>query len=71
MKHTLAQQQQRLAVNSARLDGVSPLAVLSRGYSIAKQGDKVIKSINEVDSTQPLVTQLGDGEIVSRVDGLK
>ncbi|WP_440055271.1 exodeoxyribonuclease VII large subunit [Pseudoalteromonas sp. T1lg65] len=66
-QENLNRQHHQLAVLSARLDGVSPLAVLSRGYSIAKQGDKVIKSVADINERQELVTQLADGEIKSRV----
>ncbi|WMO12561.1 exodeoxyribonuclease VII large subunit [Pseudoalteromonas piscicida] len=67
MEQKLNTQRHQLAVSSAKLDSVSPLAVLARGYSIAKQEDKVIKSVADVDPEKPIITQLADGEVVSMV----
>ncbi|USD27953.1 exodeoxyribonuclease VII large subunit [Pseudoalteromonas sp. SCSIO 43201] len=67
MEQKLNLQRHRLAVSSAKLDSVSPLAVLARGYSIAKQADTVIKSVKDVDPDKPITTQLADGEVISLV----
>lgn len=67
MEQKLNTQRHQLAVSSAKLDSVSPLAVLARGYSIAKQEDNVIKSVADVDPEKPIITQLADGEVVSMV----
>ncbi|RRS07669.1 exodeoxyribonuclease VII large subunit [Pseudoalteromonas sp. J010] len=71
MEQKLNLQRHRLAVSSAKLDSVSPLAVLARGYSIAKQADTVIKSVKDVDPDKPITTQLADGEVISLVKKIK
>ncbi len=56
----------------AKLDALSPLAVLSRGYAIAKKMDnKVLKSVNEVKLDEEIDIQLSDGNIFCKVEGVK
>ncbi|CAH9056500.1 Exodeoxyribonuclease 7 large subunit [Pseudoalteromonas holothuriae] len=71
MQSSLDTQQNQLALYAARLNSVSPLNVLARGYSITKQQGKVIKSVSQVNHSQPLVTQLSDGEIHAQVIEVK
>ncbi|MBD1581802.1 exodeoxyribonuclease VII large subunit [Pseudoalteromonas sp. S16_S37] len=67
VQKNLNSHQNRLALYAARLDSISPLNVLARGYSITKHEDKVIKSVSDVSQNQRLVTQLHDGEVHSKV----
>ncbi|TMN70419.1 exodeoxyribonuclease VII large subunit, partial [Pseudoalteromonas maricaloris] len=48
-------------------DSVSPLAVLSRGYSITKSGEKVVKSTRDVTTGDILTTELHDGRLQAQV----
>ena len=59
--------QQQLAMLAARLESISPLGVLARGYSITKKGEHVVKSIGQVKAGETLVTQVHDGEIHTTV----
>ncbi|TMP36751.1 exodeoxyribonuclease VII large subunit [Pseudoalteromonas rubra] len=61
------QRTQQLALLAARLDSVSPLAVLSRGYSITKSGEKVVKSTRDVTTGDILTTELHDGRLQAQV----
>ncbi|MED4530660.1 exodeoxyribonuclease VII large subunit [Metabacillus fastidiosus] len=47
----------------ARLNALSPLKVMDRGYSLAYQNDKLIKSIKQVEQGGSLKVQLQDGQI--------
>lgn len=62
-----ARQQNQLALLAARLDSVSPLAVLSRGYSITQKNNHVVTSITDVQVGDTLVTQLADGQIHTQI----
>jgi exodeoxyribonuclease VII large subunit len=56
-------------LNAARLDGLSPLAVLARGYSIAYDGrGHVIDSVDAVDLHQQLRVRLADGSLICAVE---
>lgn len=49
------------------LNGLSPQAVLKRGYSITKLNGRVVSSVKKLKRGDKLNTQLSDGEIVSEV----
>jgi exodeoxyribonuclease VII large subunit len=63
---------QRLEAQAARLETLSPLNVLLRGYSLTRQEDNgaVVRSPDQVRPGDRLVTQVHQGQIVSRVEGL-
>ena len=62
---TLCNAQTELNRLAGLLNSVSPLATLSRGYSITKQGERVIQHPSQVKSGDEITTQLKDGEIRS------
>lgn len=50
-----------------KLDTLSPLKTLSRGYTITKLDDKIVKSINEVEINDLIDIELNDGYIKSKI----
>lgn len=62
--------QQRLEAMAARLESLSPLNVLGRGYSLTRaESDRtVLRDPKQVRSGDRIVTTLQHGEIVSRVE---
>jgi len=46
----------------AKLDALSPLSVLSRGYSITNKGDKAVSSVAEISSGDDLTLIFNDGK---------
>ena len=59
-------------LSAAQLDALSPLAVLGRGYSIARDGDGgVVKSVEQAKTGQPLDVTVSDGVIVCCVSGVR
>ena len=53
---------------AAKLDGMSPLKVLSRGYAVVSgSADKVITSVRQVQTNDELHIQLSDGTICTKV----
>ncbi|MFS1437792.1 exodeoxyribonuclease VII large subunit [Shewanella sp. 10N.286.48.A6] len=68
MKSRVDNASKQLSYSAHKLETVSPLATLSRGYSITKDSDgKVVEQANQVSSGDLLVTQLHHGEIESLV----
>ena len=64
----LTDRQHKCGVLAAKLDALSPLTVLARGYSVTENSDgKVIRSIDEVRWGDEITTQVGDGNIISVV----
>ena len=70
MRQRLETAGRRLESLAARLENLSPLKVLSRGYSLTlKEADRaVVRSTGQVRPGDRLVTRVGDGRIVSRVE---
>ncbi|MGO2013135.1 exodeoxyribonuclease VII large subunit [Pseudoalteromonas sp.] len=57
-----------LALQASRLESVSPLSVLARGYSITKsEQGRVVKSVSDIEKDTLLITELSDGQLKSRV----
>ncbi|WP_350593926.1 exodeoxyribonuclease VII large subunit [Pseudoalteromonas sp. 45-MNA-CIBAN-0466] len=68
IQQQLQQANNSLALQASRLDSVSPLNVLARGYSITKTDkQKVVKSVADVKVGDTLITELVDGTLHSQV----
>ena len=50
-----------LSKNAARIDALSPLSTLSRGYSIAEKNGKTVKSVNELKVGDTVSLRVFDG----------
>ncbi len=58
-----------LAQRTASLEALSPLGILSRGYSVAaKEDGKVVKSVNDVNAGDKLSLRLADGSVAATVN---
>ncbi len=69
MENILSQKGKGLAVLAAKLDSMSPLKVLSRGYGIVTDyRDKVIKSVSELDKGMRVGIKFADGEAKARIE---
>lgn len=53
----------RFKTDSAKLDALSPLKVLSRGYSVAQKDGKVLKSANDVSVGEKFTLKLNTGSL--------
>ena len=61
---SVGEQKRRLGMAVSKLDALSPLGTISRGYSVAKTGDgAVIRSIAQVKSCDDITLTVNDGEI--------
>ena len=68
MNLTLSLQQKQLAHLCGKLDSLSPLKVLARGYSITQnQQNFTIRSMKDVNVGEHIKTRLTDGNIISQV----
>jgi exodeoxyribonuclease VII large subunit len=71
-RHGLSQRQQALAACAGKLDTLSPLAVLGRGYSLTIRLDdgRLVRSAGQVQPGLDVLTRLTDGTFVSRVQSV-
>lgn len=61
---------QSLGKTTALLDTVSPLATLSRGYSITLGEDTLLKSVKDIQLNQNITSKFIDGEVISEVKSI-
>lgn len=70
VNHKLESQQNRFAVNSAKLNTVSPLATLGRGYGIVQnQAGEVISKSNQAEPGERIQITLSEGALNAEVTG--
>ena len=63
---------QRFIAATAKLDAMSPLKVLTRGYAMAQDAEGgVIRSVNQVAVGDTLQISLGDGKLTTTVTDIK
>lgn len=55
--------ERKLAATKRHLDAVSPVAILSRGYSIVRSGGAIVRSSDSVESGQVVDIKLAKGRI--------
>ena len=68
MQRSRQRHEHRLSVVAERLDAISPLKVLARGYSVTEDvAGNTIRSIEGLQPGQELVTRLPDGRVKSTV----
>jgi len=68
MDHRLERCRALLTAHSARLDALSPLRVLGRGYAVARDADgKVLKRVAQLPSGKEFQLRVSDGEVHGRV----
>jgi len=54
-----------------KLNQLNPLTILSRGYTVCREGEKVIKSIRELSKGDRIKVTMVDGEAVCLVEEIK
>lgn len=70
MKHRLQLQRTKLDAWAGKLESLSPLGVLARGYSVTQRADDgtLVREVEQVRAGDLIRTRLGQGEILSRVE---
>lgn len=66
----LAGLRERLAREAGRLEALSPLAVLSRGYSVTLRGDAVLRRASDVAPGDRIEVRLEQGRVEAEVTGI-
>ena len=64
----LESKQRQFVALTSKLDAMSPLKVLTRGYAMAQtDGGEVLKSVRQVNASDPIRITLADGSITASV----
>ncbi len=63
----------RVDAKALQLESLSPLSVLSRGYSLSTRAadGRLVRSIDQVTPGDELLTRLSDGELTSRIESIR
>lgn len=65
-------QKQRFIASTAKLDAMSPLKVLTRGYAMAENEEKVlVRSVKQTAPSEKLFVSVSDGVITASVTDIK
>ncbi len=60
-ENALLNEKNKISRFAGKLDALSPLGVISRGYAIAKNNDKIISKITDVNKGDEIVVSVSDG----------
>lgn len=55
---------------AAKLDAMSPLKVMARGYAVAESEGKIVKSVEQISADKNLTVILGDGKAECTVNSI-
>lgn len=61
----------RLKASIGKVDALSPLSILSRGYSIAESNGRIIHSISDVKKCDEVEIVLTDGRVIANVSDVR
>lgn len=68
---TLERERLRLIATTEAVTLHNPTNILSKGYAVVHQGDKVIRSIDELTPSEPLLIRLHDGVVEAVVQSIE
>ncbi len=61
----------RFSKELSRLDAMSPLKVLNRGYAVVQKGEQTVKSVGQVSEREELTLRLQDGSVDCTVKSVR
>ena len=71
-EQTVSRYRNRFVAVAAKLDALSPLKVLTRGYAVVKTGQgSVVRSIKDVATGEQIAVTLNDGTVTAEVINVK
>lgn len=71
-KQIINRQHQRYLTSASKLDALSPLKVLTRGYAMVQAGEgEVVRSVKQVNTGDPIHVTLCDGTVTAAVTDKK
>jgi len=69
--HQLERKRHAFTRLAESLELVNPLSIMTKGYAMVKQDDKILKSMKEVNPNKPLNVSMHDGEIACEIIDMK
>lgn len=69
-ENSFSEKVKKLAVNVAKLDALSPLKVMTRGYSVAQGKCGILKSVTDAKEGDEITVKLADGTLDCTVENI-
>ena len=70
-KGSIENNHRRFVAQTAKLDALSPLKVLTRGYALASdEAGTIIRSVDQVQPGQTIAVRVSDGQINAKIEGV-
>ncbi|WP_300356365.1 exodeoxyribonuclease VII large subunit [Fusobacterium sp.] len=67
----LERKEQQLSLKTEKIINLNPLSTLSRGYSITKKENRILKTTSSLKIGDKIITNLHDGTVISIVEEIK
>jgi exodeoxyribonuclease VII large subunit len=67
IKIILGDKRARFAGHSSKLEALNPLSIVTRGYSVAYSGGKIVKQVADVEIDSEISVKLSDGLVNAKV----
>lgn len=68
MERKISRSRESFKILNGKLDSLSPLKTLARGYTLTSKDGEIINKVNQVEPGDRLETRVQDGSIYSRVE---
>ena len=69
---SIARNNQKFIALTAKLDAMSPLKVLTRGYAVAENSDgEILRSVKQAEAGETITVSLSDGSLTAKVTEVK
>lgn len=69
MQLILSGKKSEFIAQSSKLEALNPLSIVTRGYSVAYKGKKILKKVDDVEISENISVKLSDGFIEATVVG--
>lgn len=69
VQETINKKTADITKTAAKLEGLNPVKILSRGYSIAEKDGKAVNSAKMLNSGDEFTLRFSDGEIKAKATG--
>ena len=66
-REIISDKKMSFVANVGKLDGLNPLSVISRGYSVVQKNEKTLSSVSSADVGDLITVRLSDGSISAEV----
>ena len=66
-ENALKDSRNKLAALAGKVDALSPLSVVSRGYALVENNGKIVKTTSDISINDDILLKISDGTVVARV----